>query len=190
MEHMNKLVLVGLGNPNMDGTRHNLGIEVLRLFVERQDERGKVIRWWQAELQFEADVATVIENGREIACLFPTTSMNDSGRAVKKYLEFYKLPPSSILIIHDELELPLGEVRLDEGGSARGHNGVRSIHETLGNQTFARLRLGIGRPEGQMPVDRYVLEKFTEAEQTQLELIRVKAVETVVSFIEQRRSQE
>lgn len=160
-----KHLVVGLGNPGKQGTRHNFGIDAVRLFVERMQEQGKLMQDWKSESKFEADIASVSVAGQEIVCFFPTTFMNDSGRAVAAYLNFFKLPTSQLVVVHDELELPFGEIKLDSGGPARGHNGIRSIHEHIGTQEFKRLRLGIGRPSDGKPIDAYVLEQFIPEEQ-------------------------
>jgi len=152
---MPALLIAGLGNPGTqyEHTRHNLGARALHA-------------WAGADLSARHPLVTL---------LYPETFMNDSGAAIKKALDFFKLTPSELIIVHDEAELPFGEVRSKEGGSAAGHNGVRSIIEHLNTDAFWRLRLGIGRPEGAMPLERYVLEAFTSAEEQQLPALFEKA---------------
>lgn len=139
---MNTLVYIGLGNPGsaFAGTRHNLGIDTLRAWVEAKASD-------------------------QVRCFFPGTMMNDSGRAVAAYLKKTALSVDDILVIHDDVELPLGEVRLARRGSAKGHNGVRSIQAALGTNDFRRLRLGVGRPPEGMDLSDFVLEKFRPEEQ-------------------------
>jgi peptidyl-tRNA hydrolase, PTH1 family len=180
---MENIMIVGLGNPGKDGTRHNFGIEAVKLFVERLQEQGKMMSDWQDEAKFEAQVAKVSVQGREVICFFPTTFMNDSGRAVAAYMNFFKLLPQQLVVVHDELELPFGAIEFnEEGGSARGHNGVRSIQEVLGTQAFPRLRLGIGRPEDGTPVDQYVLNTFTDAQKTQRLETLTQATQELLQF--------
>ncbi|MBI3255719.1 MAG: aminoacyl-tRNA hydrolase [Candidatus Andersenbacteria bacterium] len=182
MYSMQKVLIAGLGNPGKPGTRHNFGIDAVRLFVERMQERGKLTSDWKTEMAFEGEVAAVTQLGREVVCFFPITFMNDSGRAVAKYVNFFKIPLSHVLIVHDELELPLGEVRLDVGGPARGHNGVRSIEQVLGTGGVARLRLGIGRPADGTAVDQYVLDEFADSEQMMVMQTMASAADQILSF--------
>src|SRR3989344_8487308 len=113
---MEKILIVGLGNPDKTGTRHNFGIDVVRAFVERMQEQGKLMSDWKAEAEFESQVAKVAVVGGEVVCLFPATYMNDSGRAVAKYIGYFHITLDNILVVHDELELPLGEIALQAGG--------------------------------------------------------------------------
>lgn len=145
---MVKKLIVGLGNPGAGyaGTRHNFGARAAGRFVK--------------------EVGTEALREKGIAVLLPTVSMNDSGQAVADFLRQTNLSPADILIVHDELELPLGEWKFQEGGGARGHNGVRSVHATLQTQDIPRLRLGIGRPVSEKEVSDYVLENFASEEET------------------------
>src|SRR5581483_12302146 len=107
---------------------------------------------------------------------FPPTFMNESGEAVASFIKEKALTPSQLIIVHDDLELPFGEVRWKEGGSANGHNGVRSIQEKLSTQEILRLRIGIGRPADDTPIDEFVLQRFSESEEAQLPGIIERAV--------------
>ncbi len=191
---MRKILLVGLGNPGMDATRHNIGVKALQAWFEAAAALPEVayVNPFREDKQAMAEVARAGMPEAEVIGLFPLTYMNDSGKAVKEWLRHMPVPAEDMLVIHDELELPLGEVRLDvAGGSARGHNGVRSVHTFVGTNSMPRLRLGIGRPAaGGMPVDQFVLAKFTTEEQDQAAAMVSKAVETITEFIEQRRSQQ
>jgi len=152
---MQQLVIVGLGNPGSqyEYTRHNLGIRAVKTWL------GSAVSWHE-EPRFQAAVAQT----NFCTALFPLTFMNNSGVSVASFLNFKKLTPQQLIIVHDEVELSLGEVRWKEQGSAAGHNGVRSLIEALGTDQFKRLRLGIGRPPENMPLDRFVLENFTDTE--------------------------
>jgi PTH1 family peptidyl-tRNA hydrolase len=116
------------------------------------------------------------ENCGEISLIFlkPQTMMNRSGDSVRKAMDFFKLPPEKVLVVHDELELPFGEVNLRKGGGLAGHNGLRSVKQQLGTTEFGRLRLGIGRPPFG-DVSRWVLSPFSPSERTELEDIFQKA---------------
>lgn len=157
-------LIVGLGNPGEKyvHTRHNLGARVVAAFVQKMGEDA------------------LKQQG--IAWLLPTVNMNDSGTPVADYLRQLPLEPSQVLLVHDDLELPLGEIKFQPGGSARGHKGVRSVHEKLGTTEIPRLRLGIGRPATGDVFD-YVLENFTEEEEAIVEQVVEKAVQWLVDHL-------
>ena len=150
MEHW---LFIGLGNPGSRyvGTRHNLGMAALQAWVEAGPKLSA-------------------------HCLFPSTGMNNSGQAAAEFLATNKIPADHIVVIHDDAELPPGEVRLTLGGSAKGHNGVRSIQTTLGSQDFYRLRLGVGRPIEGIMLNNFVLEKFLPEEHEQVTKMIKEAV--------------
>lgn len=188
---MNKLLLVGLGNPDKQffHTRHNLGIELLQWWVKYQSElTGSLPSYWQEHTEFKASVASFKVNRWPISALFPLTFMNDSGKAVKLFTDYYQVALEHIVVIHDDLELQPGEVKFDEeGGAARGHNGVKSIQQELGTQEFARLRLGIGRPHNNLPVDQFVLQQFSSAQYEQIcSDMKPKVAEALTEFISRR----
>lgn len=160
---MPSFLVVGLGNPGQEyeNTRHNLGIRAVHSWAERNGART-----WQHKKEYGAEVARVkLADGQFVVCLFPLTKMNRSGEAVRAYLDRNPVEGPWILIVHDDLELPLGSFVFKEGGSAAGHKGVRSIHQALGTQAMARLRVGIGRPTDDQPVEEYVLKHFSAAEE-------------------------
>jgi len=165
-----KYLIVGLGNMGMDydDTRHNVGFEVV-------DALAKA-----AEVSFKndtlGDLATVKHKGRTLILLKPSTYMNLSGKAVRYWLQ------KEMLVVVDELQLPLGALRMRQGGSDGGHNGLKNIDQLLGGNKYARLRVGIGKdfPKGRQ-VD-YVLGKWSNEESDQLPNIRKKAAEMVKSF--------
>lgn len=143
---MKKNLYVGLGNvgPRFATTRHNLGAAALRAWTGPGEDTMVMIR----------------RGEQKIHCLFPTTLMNESGQAVRAALQQIGGGAADLLVIHDDVELPLGQVCLTEGVSAKGHNGVRSIQEALGTGAFSRLRLGVGRPPAGVTLAEFVLEKF------------------------------
>jgi peptidyl-tRNA hydrolase, PTH1 family len=182
---METFVYIGLGNngPRFNGTRHNLGIETLRTWVQMKaaDESCQVSPWHD---QAGEDSQLSVVNCQEFSvdCLFPTTMMNDSGRAVAAYLKNKTLSLANMVVIHDDVELPLGEVRLTVGGSAKGHNGVRSIQQTLGSAECTRLRLGVGRPPEGTMLNEFVLEKFLPEEKEAIEKMTREAAKMLTSF--------
>ena len=145
-------LVVGLGNPGRehDGTRHNAGFR----WVDRLAALGQV--QLRQEARFHGQAAKLAEAGRECWLLKPNTFMNLSGRAVQALAQFYKIVPAEILVVHDELDLRPGEVRLKKGGGVAGHNGLKDIAAHLG-QDFWRLRIGIGHPGDRGQVSNYVL---------------------------------
>jgi PTH1 family peptidyl-tRNA hydrolase len=149
-------LVVGLGNPGARyrDTRHNLGRRAVELIA---DELGGS---WRS--RWNGRVSELRDGDERLALLVPETFMNESGRSVAPALRFYKLPPERLVVVHDELDLELGDVRAKQGGGLAGHNGLRSLTEALGTQDFLRVRIGIGRPErgDRRPVADWVLQPF------------------------------
>ena len=149
-------LVVGLGNPGprYRDTRHNLGRRAVELIV---DELGGS---WRS--RWNGRVSELRDGDERLALLVPETFMNESGRSVAPALRFYKLPPERLVVVHDELDLELGDVRAKQGGGLAGHNGLRSLAEATGTQDFLRVRIGIGRPErgDRRPVADWVLQPF------------------------------
>jgi PTH1 family peptidyl-tRNA hydrolase len=147
-------LVVGLGNPGRkyEATRHNAGF----WWIERlaRAAHGE----FRHEARFHGDVAKVATPGGELWLLKPATFMNQSGRAVAALAGFYKLAPGQLLIVHDELDLPPGTVRLKNGGGTGGHNGLNDIAAQLGTKDFWRLRIGIGHPRNQTATEQEVLD--------------------------------
>jgi PTH1 family peptidyl-tRNA hydrolase len=174
------ILLVGLGNPGprYAATRHNIGFRVVDAFAEQHRFAGFRSR-------FEAEFAQVDALGERIYLLKPMTYMNCSGHSVRAALGFYKLAPADVLVVHDELDLELGDLRLKVGGGEAGHNGLRSITEQLGTNEYARVRCGIGRsPGGASTGADYVLDGFSLAEQPLVESLIDKGVEAIRHVIE------
>jgi PTH1 family peptidyl-tRNA hydrolase len=167
-------LLVGLGNPGpaYEKTRHNAGF----WFVDRIASCHDCT--WKEESRFRAMVATVRAGGG-IRLMKPLTYMNRSGIAVASVATYYKISPESILVAHDDLDFEPGVVRLKQGGGHGGHNGLRDIVTHLGTGEFARLRFGIGRPQGVMTVSDYVLAPPSTAEREAI----VGAIERVVDCL-------
>ena len=159
-------LFLGLGNPGATyaGTRHNFGFMVAEALLEACRRNGdatplsggkKRFEAWKCRLPLASQPPWIIAK--------PQTFMNKSGEAAVALLQYYRIPLSRLVVAHDELDLPLGTMRLKIGGGAAGHNGIRSIAECLGSPEFYRLRLGIGKPEG-YDVTSYVLGRFSGQE--------------------------
>ncbi|MEZ0396392.1 MAG: aminoacyl-tRNA hydrolase [Anaerolineales bacterium] len=171
-------LIVGLGNPGREyrQTRHNVGFMLLDRLAVKLDVRF-------TRLQAKALVADGWYQGRKILLAKPQTFMNLSGQAVQGLMRFYKLPLDHLLVAHDHLDLPFGVLRLRPDGGAGGQRGMESILERLGSDDFPRLRLGIGRPPGQMDPADYVLQDFSAAEQTVLSEMLNRAAEAVLTWV-------
>ena len=171
-----KFLIAGLGNAGNEyvHTRHNIGFDVVNAFVQKHGSSFRTGRL--------ADVADVKWKGKLFTCICPTTFMNLSGKAVKYWLDKEKIPFENLLVIMDELALPLEKLRLKPSGSDGGHNGLKSIHEVLGTTEYPRLRFGIGNnyPKG-MQSD-FVLGKWNKEEEPLVQLKIGKAVETIETF--------
>jgi len=154
-------LIVGLGNPGdkYAHTRHNAGAEFVEQLAARQ------LSSLQPEKKYHGLYSKVQINGQPVHLLVPTTYMNLSGQSVAALANFFKIPAESILVAHDELDMPPGVARLKQGGGHGGHNGLRDIISKLGNnKNFYRLRLGIGHPGHSSQVANYVLNKAPVAE--------------------------
>lgn len=153
-------IVVGLGNPGpqYETTRHNLGFLVADILADRIGSGFKVHK------KSGAEVATGRIGGRSVVLAKPRTYMNESGRQIGPLAKFYSVPPADIVVIHDELDIEFGRIRLKSGGGVAGHNGLRSVGSALGSNDFARVRIGIGRPPGRMDGAKFVLSTFTPAE--------------------------
>jgi PTH1 family peptidyl-tRNA hydrolase len=152
-------LLVGLGNPGSkySGTRHNVGFMLLD-YLARESGAGFTETRWKA-----MSAKTVI-SGITVIMLKPATFMNLSGSAVLQAAHFYKIEPAQIIVIHDDIDIELGRIKLVTGGGDGGHKGVRSVIEHLGTSDFPRLKIGIGRPGDFIPPDKYVLANFVPEE--------------------------
>ncbi|MDA8164142.1 MAG: aminoacyl-tRNA hydrolase [Desulfobacteraceae bacterium] len=152
--------MVGLGNPGgkYETTRHNIGFLALDHLTRRH---GLTF----AESKWQALCSKAVLWGKPVLLIKPLTYMNASGRAVAPIASFFKVPPEKIIVVHDELDLPLGRVKIVIARGAGGHNGIRSLIAELGTAEFCRIRAGIGRPEPPLTVTSFVLAPFTPAEE-------------------------
>lgn len=179
-------LLVGLGNPGQkyETTRHNAGFLLLDLLA---DSHGIS---WESSKKFDALIGQGSVLGEKVILLKPQTYMNLSGRSVIPCLSFYKVPLSSMVVIHDDVDVPFGKVKARIGGGHGGHNGIRNIIELSGSANFSRIKLGIGKPDQKNDSSRpaqdvkdWVLDPFTDSELESVEkemykeaLIRLKGI--------------
>ncbi len=181
-------VVIGLRNPgpDYDGTRHNSGYEVLARVLERAGEK-----LGRGPSRVRAQITQVGSGDSRLLYAVPMTYMNESGRAVRALLDYFGLSPQSILVVHDDIDLPFGRLRLQVGGGTGGNNGVRSIETALGTRDFSRLKIGVGRPPGQMDPADFVLRPFTKAERSEVELMIEDAADVIEVWpIDPDRAQE
>ena len=152
-------LVAGLGNPGREykGTPHNVGFEVVDLLVEYLGISG-------FRQKFQSKLCRTSIRGESCLFIKPQTYMNKSGEAVAEFVNFYKIPIEKIVIISDDIDLPPGKVRFRDEGGHGGHNGLRSIIESLGNANFHRIRFGVGRPADNGNVVGHVLGRWSEAE--------------------------
>jgi PTH1 family peptidyl-tRNA hydrolase len=155
------MLIAGLGNPGRQyaDTRHNAGFRFLEAVARHCGAAMKM------ESKFSAEAGRADIAGHTVWLLAPATYMNNSGDAVAGFARFHKIPPDSILVVHDDLDLPPGTVRFKRGGGHGGHNGLRDIERKLGSREFARLRIGIGHPGAAPLLESYVLKRASAEEQ-------------------------
>jgi PTH1 family peptidyl-tRNA hydrolase len=157
-------LIVGLGNPGPQyaKTRHNIGFMVADLLAARLGAPFKVHK------RSGAEIVTGRLGNRSVVVAKPRTFMNESGRHVGPLAKFYSVAPADVIVIHDELDIDFGKIRLKLGGGEGGHNGLRSVANALGTKDFQRVRIGIGRPPGRKDPAAFVLETFTSAERAEI----------------------
>ncbi len=171
-------LIAGLGNPGIQyqNHRHNIGFRVI-------DYLSKNINIPLSTKKFHALYGIGQIESQEVLLLKPMTFMNRSGVAIREALEFFNLIPEDLIVIHDDLDLPFGKLRFKRKGGDGGHQGVRSIIESLGRNTFVRLKLGIGRPPGGMDPAEYVLSPFSKEEKLHLEEILCRASRALIVML-------
>ncbi|MCG7582293.1 aminoacyl-tRNA hydrolase [Mycolicibacterium sp. OfavD-34-C] len=173
------LLVVGLGNPgpNYAKTRHNVGFMVADILADRLGDGFKVHK------KSGAEVATGRLAGRSVVLAKPRVYMNESGRQVGPLAKFYSVSPADIVVIHDELDIDFGRIRLKRGGGEGGHNGLRSVASALGTKDFQRVRIGIGRPPGRQDPAAYVLQPFSTGERDEVPTICEQAADATELLI-------
>ena len=178
-------LIVGLGNPGKGyaDTRHNVGFMVLDRLAKRQGAG------WEVNKKFAAHLAKGRQESNTVFLCKPQGYMNLSGQSVVPLAKFYQIPFGQIMVVVDDLDLPLGAIRMRPGGGTGGHRGLDSIQGLLGKDDFARLRLGIGRPEPDRDVSGFVLGKFAEAETGLLERVLETAADQLACWMLQGTQQ-
>ena len=173
-------LIAGLGNPGREyrESRHNFGFLVIDRLAERLNVQF-------TKEQQKALIATAAYEGRKLILVKPQTYMNESGKAVVPLLHYYKIPQDHLFVIHDDMDLPFGTLRIRPNGSNGGQKGMGSIISQLGSQEFCRLRCGIGHPPGQMEVVDFVLNKFGKEEEELLPAVLDKASSCAMDFVTQ-----
>jgi peptidyl-tRNA hydrolase, PTH1 family len=174
-------LVVGLGNPGpaYRGNRHNVGFMVLDLLAGRVGGRFKAHKG-------RADVVETRLGpppAPRVVLAKPKSYMNESGGPVASLRDFFRVPPEQLVVVHDELDLPYGTLRLKAGGGDNGHNGLRSITRSLGSRDYLRVRFGIGRPPGRMDPADYVLRDFSAAERKDLDFEVDRAADAVEALV-------
>ncbi len=171
-------LIVGLGNPGRAyrGNRHNAGFMLLDRLA---DSWGLAF----SRQQFDALIAEGLVQGRKVRLAKPQTFVNLSGRPVASLLRYYKLPLQHLLVAYDDMDIPLGTLRMRPEGGTGGHKGMRSIQENLGSQEFPRLRIGIGRPPGNMDPAAYVLQDFSDQEAEIMDQVLELGVEFISAWL-------
>lgn len=181
-------LVVGLRNPGADyaGTRHNVGVEVLAVLGTRAGARFK-----RGPARVRCELADVRIGSERALLAAPTSFMNESGGPVKAALDYHKIPVDGMLVLHDDIDLPFGRLRLQVGGGTGGHNGLKSIERSLGTREFSRLKIGIGRPPGQQDPADYVLSRFSKAQRAEVDLQVEDAADVVEQWLsDPQRAQE
>jgi peptidyl-tRNA hydrolase, PTH1 family len=173
-------LIVGLGNPGprYAATRHNVGFMVL-------DELSRRIGGSFKAHKGVADICEGRLAGTQVVLAKPRSFMNESGGPIAAVSRFYKIDVADIAVIHDELDLPLGVLRLKRGGGEGGHNGLKSTSASLGSKEYARIRVGIGRPPGRQDPADYVLKEFAKAERDELAFMLDRAGDAAEALVSQ-----
>jgi peptidyl-tRNA hydrolase, PTH1 family len=173
------ILIAGLGNPGREyrGNRHNVGFMLI-------DELCETLNVRLSRMQSKALIGSGLIGNAKIVLAKPQTFMNLSGQAIAALVRFYKIPLDQLLVAHDDLDLPLGTIRMRPGGGPGGQKGLASTIQQLGTQGFPRLRIGIGRPPGRMEASSYVLQDFGRDEQEVVKIVLHKATEAVQVFVQ------
>ncbi|MBS4750884.1 aminoacyl-tRNA hydrolase [Carnobacteriaceae bacterium zg-ZUI78] len=174
-------MIIGLGNPGREyeGTKHNIGFMVLDKWAETE-------RVTFHKTKHKALFTELFINGEKVILVKPQTYMNLSGQAVKPLMDYFQLDVEDIVVIYDDMDLPIGKIRLRQKGSAGGHNGIKSLISSLQTQEFNRVKVGIGRPLSFETVTQHVLSKFLGIYQTEVETSIDKTIQAMRHWIEKK----
>lgn len=171
-------LIVGLGNPEPEYsmTRHNMGFDVI----------NKIARKYEIDLSkvnYQALYGSGIIEGEKVILIKPQTYMNSSGEAVKKYIDFYKVPLENVLVIYDDMDTDVGTIRVRAKGGAGSHNGMKSVEQELRTENFPRIRVGIGKPQDEFDRINYVIGRIPDIEYIQLQNGIEKAADATLCYI-------
>lgn len=181
-------IVVGLRNPGSEyvGTRHNIGVEVIAELARRHHSRFKA-----KTMRTRSEIAEIRIGSDRVVLAAPMSYMNESGGPVSATLRFFKGEVGDLLVVHDDIDLDFGRLRIQVGGGSGGHNGIRSIERALGTRDFARLKIGLGRPPGRQDPADYVLERFRSSERPHVDVLVADAADVAERWIEDpARAQE
>ncbi|WP_017729505.1 aminoacyl-tRNA hydrolase [Halalkalibacterium ligniniphilum] len=172
-------LIVGLGNPGAKyaGTRHNVGFDII-------DRCAENLQLEMNQTKFKGLYGSIIRNGEKVFLLKPQTYMNLSGESVRPFMDYYQIPLEDLLVIYDDLDLPVGKIRIRVKGSSGGHNGIKSLIAQLGTQEFKRIRVGVDRPPAGVSVVNHVLGGYRPEERPHIEQaidLSAKAAEQWIS---------
>ena len=178
-------LVVGLGNPGptYDGHRHNVGAMVLDVLAGRIGGSFKSHKARAAVLEGRLGLAPGGAPGPKVVLAKPATYMNESGGPVVNLARFFKAEPDHVVVVHDELDIPYGELRVKLGGGEGGHNGLRSVSRSLGTRDYLRVRVGIGRPPGRMDAADFVLKDFSGTERKDLPVLLEEAADVTEMLV-------
>ena len=174
------ILIIGLGNPSLKfkNTRHNLGFEIVNLI-----KKERIFSVWQNKKNLKAKISQGEIDNQKIILAKPQTFMNSSGQAVSRLIKFYKIPLKNLWVIHDDLDMELGKIKIKEDSRSAGHKGIQSIIDELGTKNFNRLKIGIGPKPIKIDAKKFVLQKFTKQEKEILEKTKKEAVVTLSSAL-------
>jgi PTH1 family peptidyl-tRNA hydrolase len=177
---MADMLVVGLGNPGEEyaRSRHNVGAEVVAELAARHGGRLKLAK------RERALAASVTIAGRRVTLAFPQTYMNDSGESVRLLMRHHDIAdPSDVVIVHDELDLPVGRLKVKDGGGLAGHNGLRSLKQHLHSDAFLRVRIGVGKPPSKDRGADHVLKRVSKADRAELDVVVQEAADAVEAIV-------
>lgn len=177
-------LIIGLGNPGKkyQNTRHNIGFAAVD-FIFEEWLKTEGFTEWKEDKKFQAEISEGNLHGEKIILAKPQTFMNNSGAGAAAMVNFYKIEPQNIIVIHDDLDIAFGEVKVQTDRSSAGHNGIKSIIERLGTQAFTRVRVGIAKAEKQSDSANFVLNKFNLFERLKLKTIKNNILEELKKII-------
>jgi peptidyl-tRNA hydrolase, PTH1 family len=174
-------LVVGLGNPETEygGTRHNVGADTVRRLAERIGASFK------AHKKVQAQVADTFDRpgGTPLSLVLPFGYMNRSGGPVQQGLAFYRVPHERLIVVHDDIDLDVGKLRLKRGGGDAGHNGLRDIRQRTGGGDYLRVRLGVGRPPGRQDPADYVLKRFSAKQREEIDIVVEEACDAILDLV-------